>query len=52
MNIYGFTTDELHKVLTAKAQKDTGRPFVFAEIPALLTRLHREMANNVFDVSY
>lgn len=52
MDINGFTTDELNKALTVKAQKDTSRSFVFAEIPALLDRLHKEMANDVFDVSY
>lgn len=52
MDIYGFTTDELHNALTVKAQKDTGRTYVFEEIPALLDRLHREMANGQFDVSY
>lgn len=51
MDIYGFTTDELLKALTKKAQKDTGKPFVFAEIPALFTRFHQEMADGVFEVS-
>lgn len=51
MNIYGFTIDDLHKALTAKAEKDTGKSDVAGEIPGLLARFHREMANDVFDVS-
>lgn len=52
MNIHGFSTDELFKALTLKAKKDTGKSFVAEEIPDLLERFHKEMAENVFDVSH
>lgn len=51
MNIHGFSTKELHRALSIKAWKDTGVLFVAPHIPALLHRFHKEMADNVFDVS-
>lgn len=52
MKIYGFTTNQLFKALTKKAQDDTNKLNVADQIPDLLERFHREMANDVFHVSF
>lgn len=50
MDIYGFSTSELLKLLTIKAQNDFGREDVKADLPRLLTRLHNEMAEGIHEV--
>lgn len=44
LDIHGFSTTQLLKLLTIKAQQDTGQEDVLGEIPILLEKLHCEMA--------
>lgn len=46
MNIFGFSTEELCAALKIKADSSQTE-----DIPELLTRLHKEMANNNHTVS-
>lgn len=43
MDIHEFSTSELLKLLTRKAQRDSPQADLQAEIPILLTRFHQEM---------
>lgn len=51
MDIYGFSTEDLHKALTIKLREDTRNFYVGEMIPELLEQLHVEMANNITTVS-
>lgn len=44
MDIFGFTTSNLLRLLSLKAKRDTGKTDVVEEVPILLTELHNQMA--------
>lgn len=51
MDIFGFSTEELFEALTTKIKKSRGKMDQAVNIPDLLERLHKEMANNDYHVS-